>query len=69
MKCLYCGGKMKKSKVSYTVNRKNYHLYLARIPAHVCSKCKEKLFDENEVKAIQKLIKHLETDVRHIQMA
>lgn len=69
MRCLYCGGDMKKTKVGYTVNRKDYHLYLEEVPAYVCTKCKEKLFEEDEVKVIQRLIRHLETDVRQLQMA
>jgi len=55
MKCLYCNGKMEKTKSSY------------KIPAYVCTKCKEKLFEETEVEAIQKLIRHLESDVRQLQ--
>ncbi len=69
MKCLYCDGGMKKTKVGYSINRKDYHLYLEEVPAYVCVKCKEKLFEESEVEAIQKLIKHLESDVHQIQMA
>lgn len=60
---------MKKAKVGYSINRKDYHLYLEEVPAYVCLKCKEKLFEENEVEAIQRLIKHLESDVRQLQMA
>jgi len=69
MKCLYCEGEMKKAKVGYSINRKNYHLYLEEVPAYVCTKCKERLFEEDEVKVIQRLIKHLESDVRQLQMA
>jgi len=69
MKCLYCGGEMKKAKVGYSINRKDYHLYLEEVPAYVCTKCKERLFKEDEVKMIQRLIKHLESDVRQLQMA
>lgn len=68
MKCLYCGGKMKKTKLGYTIDRKDYHLYLEEVPAYICTKCKEKLFEESEVEAIQKLIRHLESDVRQLQM-
>lgn len=67
MKCLYCGGGMKKAKVGYSINRKNYHLYLEEVPAYVCMQCKEKLFEEAEAQAIQKLVKHLESDVRQLQ--
>ena len=66
-KCFYCGGKMEKTKVGYSINRKDYHLYLEEVPAYLCATCKERLFDEGEVKVIQKLIKHLESDVRQLQ--
>lgn len=46
MNCLYCGGKMEKTKSSYTINRKDYHLFLGEVPAYVCTKCKERLFEE-----------------------
>jgi YgiT-type zinc finger domain-containing protein len=69
MKCLYCGGEMKKARVGYSINRKDYHLYLEEVPAYVCIKCKEKLFEEDEAELIQRLIKRLESDVRQLQMA
>jgi len=59
---------MEKATSSYSVDRKEYHLYLAEIPAYVCTQCKEKLFAEDEVKVIQKLIKHLESGIRELQM-
>jgi len=67
MKCLYCSSEMEKTKSSYTINRKDYHLFLEEVPVYVCTKCKEKLFEETEVEAIQRLIKHLESDVRQLQ--
>lgn len=68
MKCIYCEGKTQKAKVGYTVDRKGFHLYLASIPAYVCVKCKEKFFEEEEVKIIQRLINHIKSDVRQIEM-
>lgn len=59
---------MKKAKVSYTIDRKDYHLYLEEVPAYVCIKCKEKFFEEDEAEAIQRLIRHLESDVHQLQM-
>jgi len=67
MKCLYCGGEMRKTKSNYTIDRKYYHLFLEEVPAYVCTKCKEKLFEEAEVEAIHRLIKHLESDVHQLQ--
>lgn len=69
MKCLYCGAGMRKVKVGYAINRKDYHLYLEEIPAYVCAQCGEKLFAENEVEAIQRIVKHLKADMRQLQTA
>ena len=44
-----------------------YHLFLEDIPVYICTKCKEELFEETEVEAIQKLIRHLKSDVRQFQ--
>ena len=45
MKCLYCGGKLVRKKVSYTVTQKGYHLIIDDVPAWVCEQCGEPLFD------------------------
>lgn len=60
MKCLLCKGEMEKSQVTYTIDRKGYHLFLEKIPAYVCSQCGEKYFEEKEIDAIQNMIKALE---------
>lgn len=67
MKCLYCGGEMKKSISSYTVDRKGYHLFIKEIPAYVCTQCGEKYFDEDEVEAIQKLIQKIEAGIEEVR--
>ncbi len=67
MKCLYCNGKMEKLDSTYTVNRKGYHLFMEKVPAYVCTQCGERHFEEQEVEAIQKMIKHLETDLKKVQ--
>jgi len=60
MKCLFCNGTMEKSTVSYTIDRRGYHLFIEKIPAYICSQCREKHFEEKEVKAIQDMVKSLE---------
>ena len=67
MRCLYCNGEMVKAKSTYTVNRKGYHLFLQEVPAYVCSQCGEKHFEEDEVTAIQKLIKQVEVGLQEVQ--
>jgi len=69
MKCLLCSGEMEKSTVSYTVDRKGYHLFIEKIPAYVCSQCGEKYFEEKEAKAIQNMIKALEEKLQDVLIA
>jgi len=67
MKCLLCKGTMDKSTVAYTVDREGYHLYIQSIPAYVCTQCGEKYFEENEVSALQDMIKTFENKLEEVQ--
>jgi YgiT-type zinc finger domain-containing protein len=49
-------GKLARKKVSYTVNRKGYHLVIDDVPAWVCEQCGEPLFDEETVDAVQGML-------------
>jgi YgiT-type zinc finger domain-containing protein len=69
MKCLLCSGEMEKATVSYTIDRKGYHLFIERIPAYVCLQCGEKFFEEKEAGAIQNMIKALEEKLRDVLIA
>ncbi|OHE61280.1 MAG: hypothetical protein A2Z47_11320 [Thermodesulfovibrio sp. RBG_19FT_COMBO_42_12] len=66
MKCLLCKGEMEKASVSYTVDRKGYHLFIKTIPAYVCSQCGEKYFEEKEVNAIQNMLKTFEEKLQEV---
>jgi len=66
MKCLLCKGEMERATVSYTVDRKGYHLFIKRIPAYVCSQCGEKYFEEKEVNAIQNMLKTFEEKLKEV---
>ena len=46
MECFHCKGRLTRKKISYTVNRKGYHLVIDDVPAWVCEQCGEPLFDE-----------------------
>jgi YgiT-type zinc finger domain-containing protein len=63
MKCLYCGGTLKRGRVSYAVNRNGYHLIVDNVPARVCQQCGEALFDEQTVEAIQVVLRELDSKV------
>jgi YgiT-type zinc finger domain-containing protein len=56
MECLYCKGVLVRKTVSYTANRKGYHLIIDDVPAWVCDQCGEPLFDEATVDAIQQAL-------------
>jgi len=60
MKCPMCEGNMEPTKVSHTIDRRGYHLFLEEIPAMVCVRCGEKVFAEREVAAIQDMVRILE---------
>jgi len=69
MKCLYCSGEMERELSTYTIDRKRYHLFLEEIPTYVCSRCGEKGYDEEEVEAIQNMIKKLEEEIEKVRVA
>jgi len=60
MKCLHCQGEMKKGTTPLHVDRKGCHLTLDSVPAWVCTQCGEPYFEEDEVNAIQELIRSIE---------
>jgi len=56
MECFHCQGNLVRKTVSYSVNRKGYHLIVDDVPAWVCEQCEEPLFDEKTVEGIQKAL-------------
>ena len=60
MECLYCKGELVREMVSYSVNRKGYHLIIDDVPAWVCKQCGEPLFDEETVDAIQEMLREID---------
>ncbi|MEW6417930.1 MAG: YgiT-type zinc finger protein [Nitrospirota bacterium] len=69
MKCMLCGGEMEKKNVPYSLDRKDYHLYIREIQAYTCNQCGEKYFSENEVEEIQLIIKTLEQHIGKLKAA
>lgn len=64
MKCIHCGGEMKRDRTPFHTDRQGCHVTLDAVPAWVCGQCGEAYFEEKEVDAIQKLIKAVEQEVR-----
>jgi len=65
MKCMLCDGTLEKTQIPYTVNRKGYHLFVEKVPAHICTQCGEKYFDEAEATAIQQALINFEKSLLH----
>jgi len=60
MRCIYCQGQMKKGTAPFHIDRKGCHLVLDSVPAWVCEQCGEAYFEEQEVDAIQDLIRSVD---------
>ena len=69
MKCIYCKGEMKHKTAPFQIDRKGYHLMFDAIPAWVCSQCGEVYFEENEVDAIQEVLKTLDERAEKLVVA
>lgn len=61
MDCPYCKGELVREMVSYSANRKGYHLIIDDVPAWVCKQCGEPLFDEETVDAIQEMLREVDS--------
>ena len=44
MKCVFCGGKAEKKRVTFSYNEDSKYLLVENVPAEVCSKCGEKTY-------------------------
>lgn len=66
MKCVFCGGNVVKSKVTFTYEEGERHLIIEHVPAEICNSCGEKMYspevtDEllrfamNEFKPVRKI--------------
>jgi YgiT-type zinc finger domain-containing protein len=60
MQCAYCQGQLVRKQISYTANRKGYHLIIDDVPAWVCEQCGEPMFDEETVDTIQAMLREVD---------
>lgn len=66
MKCVHCGGEMRRSTAPFHVDRHSYHLVLDTVPAWVCGQCGESYFEDREVEAIQGAITALDQQAEQL---
>ncbi|MBM4019192.1 MAG: type II toxin-antitoxin system MqsA family antitoxin [Planctomycetes bacterium] len=68
MKCVHCRGEMKRGAAPFHVDRKGCHLLLDAVPAWVCRQCGESYFEEQQVDAIQDLVRSLEQKAKGLAL-
>jgi len=56
MKCDLCGGIYKKELMSYTLLYEGKRIIVENVPAYVCQRCGEKLFEPDIVEKLQNVI-------------
>ncbi|MDP2646214.1 MAG: type II toxin-antitoxin system MqsA family antitoxin [Desulfobacterales bacterium] len=44
MKCVFCGGDVVKSEVTFTYEEDEKHLIIENVPAELCKRCGEKMY-------------------------
>lgn len=44
MKCVFCGGNLVKSEVTFTYEEDEKRLFIEHVPAEVCKRCGEKMY-------------------------
>jgi HTH-type transcriptional regulator/antitoxin MqsA len=44
VKCVFCGGKVVKTNVTFTYEEDDKYLIIEHVPAEVCTKCGEKMY-------------------------
>lgn len=60
MNCVYCQAVMKRGTAPLHIDRNGCHVTIDNVPAWVCQQCGEAYFEEQEVDAIQDLIRTVE---------
>jgi len=44
MKCVFCGGRVEKKRVTFSYEEDSKYLLVKNVPAEVCTKCGEKTY-------------------------
>lgn len=68
MKCIHCQGDMRRGTIPFHVDRRGCHIMLEAVPAWVCEQCGETYFEEQEVDAIQDLVRSVEAKAGALAM-
>jgi YgiT-type zinc finger domain-containing protein len=58
MKCVFCGGTLKRDLVTFTYEDEDTYMLVEHVPAEVCSQCGEKLYTPEVTEALCAFAKH-----------
>lgn len=59
MNCFMCKGELEEKKVNYMVDLKETIIIIKKVPAKVCTECKEQYFDDETSENIEKIVNKL----------
>jgi YgiT-type zinc finger domain-containing protein len=69
MKCVHCQGEMTRSTTPFHIDHTGWHIVLDKLPVWVCAQCGEPYFEEDEVNAIQDLIRSVEQNAERLALS
>jgi len=68
MKCVFCGGKVEKKKVTFVYENDDKCLFVENVPAEVCIKCGEKIFTPKVTDELLEFAKYKSKPVKTIKV-
>ncbi len=68
MKCVFCGGKLKKENVTFTYDDEDKYLFVEDVPAEVCTSCGEKTYSPSVIDDLLKFARNEFQPARTIEV-
>ncbi len=68
MKCVFCGGALKKASVAFSYEEDDAYLLVERVPAEVCERCGEKLYTPEVTDALLKIAREKREPMKIVQV-
>jgi len=68
MKCVFCGGKVEKKRVTFSYEEDSKYLLVENVPAEVCTKCGEKTYSPEVTDNLLRFAKNKFQPVKIIQV-
>lgn len=68
MKCVFCGGKVVETKVTFTYEEEDKYLIVEHVPAEVCQKCGEKMYSPEVTDELLRFARHEFKPSRRIEV-